>query len=154
MKRSIFVLLIIAINIIGCKKEEMKDISVIHFNRGEERAVQFNSQEELESFSGLLKELIAGTDDKLRLLVNEDRIQQIKNNTDGIEIKFSGSRILHSSILEDYQVDGLLIPFSGEFAGQDGVATIFLADKVYLSGPLRNSRGREIIKLIEELIAP
>jgi hypothetical protein len=153
MYKYIFIFLMI-FAILCCKEQEYNDMKVTYFEQGKERAIEFRSETDFDQFKDLVIELVTGTNDVLRLLVNDDRIEQIKNDVAGVEIKFSELKILHSNELADYQVDGLLIPFTGEFADTDenGVATIFLADEVYVSGPLRNPSGMKIVNQIRELI--
>lgn len=151
MKKHLLILVVI-LALIGCKKEELTKMNVSYFSKGEESVVSFDSQADSDKMFRLVEDLVAGTDDKLRLLVSDAKIDQIKNEASGIEIKFSELKILHTNEPAAYQVDGLFIPCSGDFAGEDGYSTVFLADQVYLSGPLRNSQGMEIVEQIKELI--
>lgn len=153
MYKYIF-LFLIAFTILCCQEEDLDDMKVTYFEQGRETDINFRSKAELEQLQDLITDLIAGTNDVLRLLVNNERVEQIKNENNGIEIKFSELIIIHSNELADYQVDGLLIPFTGEFADTDenGVATVFLADEVYVSGPLRNPSGMKLVNQIEVLL--
>lgn len=140
--------------ILCCQEQDFNDMKVTYFEAGKETEINFRSKADFDQLKNLIMELVAGTDDVLRLLVNDERIEQLKNDAAGIEIKFSELLILHSDQLADYQVDGLLIPFNGEFADIDenGVATVFLADQVYLSGPLRNPSGMKIVNQMRALL--
>jgi hypothetical protein len=98
----------------------------------------------------LLESLFYNTDDMMKLHVDSSRIFQIMKNETGIEVSFSKERLFASKEFGSYKIKKLLIPFTGDFAGneQSQVVTIFPADEGFFSGPLRNLNGyNDLIKL-------
>ena len=59
---------------------------------------------------------------------------------------------MKSNVFGTYKVDRILIPFEGKFVGTEKspVITIFLGDKGYICGPLRNSHGLEALNKLKE----
>ncbi|KQC09199.1 MAG: hypothetical protein APR54_13085 [Candidatus Cloacimonas sp. SDB] len=148
------VILILLIILTGCKNMEQAETDIIYFENGAETEIDLNSKEDQEKLINLINELMLGTDDMLRLLVSQDRIDQLKNEASGIEVSFNNVIRLHSEELGDHDVKKILIPFSGEFVGDynDSMATIFLANDGYMSGPLRNTQGLPKVNEIKELL--
>jgi len=146
--------LILIMLLIGCKNMEHNNTDIIYFENGTETEINLTSAKDQEQFHQLINELILGTDDMLRLLVSQDRIDQLKKEASGIEVSFKDDIRLHSEEMGDHDVDKILIPFSGEFVGDynDSMATIFLAKNGYISGPLRNTNGLPIVNEIKELL--
>ncbi|MBN1327194.1 MAG: hypothetical protein JW996_04530 [Candidatus Cloacimonetes bacterium] len=128
------------------------DIS--YFENGTEIQITLNSEEDQEKLFTLINELILSTDDMLRLLVSQDRIDQLKQEASGIELSFKDNIRIHSKEMGDHDVDKILIPFTGEFVGDynDRMATIFLANDGYISGPLRNMNGLPKVNEIKDLL--
>jgi len=122
-----------------------------YFNRGIYKKIKIQQP---ENYYNILMELIRGTDEILKLLVSEERIDKIKHDESGIEIIFNESIRIHSQNLGIFKINKLLIPFEGYYVGneKDPMSTIFIGDNGYMSGPLRNSKGFEHVKKIELLL--
>ena len=147
-------LIILMIFNMGCSFIRSSNVTITFYSKGTSSEIKFQSQQDKEQVQNLIGELISDTDDILRLLVSDERINNLKQTESGIEIKYSKHKIITSKLLGDFRINRLYIPFSGEFTSEktEGVATIFLADTVYLSGPLRISDGMKIVKQLQELI--
>ena len=78
----------------------------------------------------------------------------IINNESGIEIEYKEKRIFKSDEFGSFMVKRILIPFSGEYTGNEQfpVITVFLGNEDFLSGPLRNSNGLKEVKIIRQMI--
>jgi len=157
MKRLILLVLVILLGVIslgGCKNMDKEKISLNLYEHGVKKVVTIESKSEREEMESLVTELVKGTDDMLRLLVDKIRINELKNTEIGVEIVFPKKVMLTSTKMGKYEVDKLFIPFTGDFIGngEDTMTTIFLANGAYISGPLRNSKGLKIVDRIKEII--
>jgi len=157
MKRLILLALVILLGVItlgGCKNMDKDKITVNLFEHGIKRVIIIDSKSEKQELEKLLTDLVAGTDDMLRLLVDKKRINELKNTEIGVELVFSNKIVLSTEKMGKYEVDKLFIPFTGDFIGNDDdtMATIFLANGAYISGPLRNSKGLKMVNRIREII--
>ncbi len=122
-----------------------------YFNQGEFEQVP---REKLPGIFTGLTELVAHTDDMLRLHVTPERIQNIMSNDSGIEILFHDRVSVTSRQFGEFTVNKILVPFEGEFVGDkhSPVVTVFLGDNVYLTGPLRNSHGLAVLQEIMKVV--
>lgn len=102
----------------------------------------------------LITSLIEESDDVLRLMVTEDRINEIKENEESIEIVFNSKKEFESVQLGGESIKKILLPLTGEFIGspEDPIITIFIGDDDYFSGPLRNSIGYQKLMEIKSII--
>lgn len=107
-----------------------------------------------EEILNLVTDLISSSNDILKLLVDESRIEEIKQNETAIEIIFDEYKIFTSDELGTDKVKKLFLPLSGDFIGnnEDPVITIFLGDESYFSGPYRNENGLETLNKIKSLV--
>lgn len=101
-----------------------------------------------------IEELIFETTEILKLLVSSERVEMIKSNETCIEVIFEKRIRVNSKKLGSFKIDRLLIPLSGDFIGTEKspVITIFLGDKNYMSGPLRNYNGLEKLNQLRLII--
>jgi len=136
----------------GCKEQE-KNMKIFYFEKGKLIEIK-NEKLDLSELNQLLKSMFSNTDDMLKLHVDSLRISQIMKNETGIEITFSEERLFNSKEFGSYKIRKLLIPFTGEFVGneQSPVITIFAADTKYFSGPLRNSNGFNELNKLRQMI--
>jgi hypothetical protein len=101
----------------------------------------------------LVQELVGASDDILKLLVAPDRIEEIRKTGTGLEIISSQSMRLNAGKLGIHTAKMILVPFDGEFSeGEQGPTTVFLGESTYQSGPLRQSKGRPLVRRINILI--
>lgn len=138
----------------GCKNMDKDQITINLFEHGIKRVIVIDSKSERQELEKLLTDLVAGSDDMLRLLVDKKRINELKNTEIGVELVFPHKLMLSSKKMGEFEVDKLFIPFSGEFVGKgdDTMSTIFLANGAYISGPLRNSKGLKMVNRLKEII--
>lgn len=157
MKRLVLLALVILLGVFtlgGCKNMDKNNISLNLFELGIKKVIIIESKSEMKELEQLFTDLVAETDDMLRLLVDKKKINELKNTEIGVEIIFSKKLILTSKKIGEFEVDKLYIPFTGEFVGKgdDTMATIFLANGAYISGPLRNSKGLKLVDRIKAII--
>ena len=103
----------------GCRSVETHPPKCFYFQQGDYREIDLQSPERLLR---LLNDLVAHTDDMLKLLVSEDRIEDIKSETTGIEVIYSRRVSVESRELGRFHIDRLLVPFEGKYVG-DSIST-------------------------------
>jgi hypothetical protein len=122
-----------------------------YFKQGNYKEIDIKSPDRLNHH---LEKLINETDDVLKLLVSEERINDIKKEESGIEIIYTEKTSIKSSKLGQFLIDRILIPFEGTFVGDSSspVVTIFIGDSTYISGPLRNSNGLNDLDSLKQIV--
>jgi hypothetical protein len=102
----------------------------------------------------LITSLIEESDDVLRLMVTGDRINEIKQSEESIEIVFNSTKVFESDQLGGESIKKILLPLTGEFIGspEDPIITIFVGEDEYFSGPLRNRVGYPKLMEIKSII--
>lgn len=152
MKYLVYVMIILLFTV-GCRNKNIDNIKIIYFDQGIEKEIKIDN--DLNDIKEQVEKLILGTDDKLRLQVDQDLIDELKIESTGIEIEFAEALIVHSDKYQDIEVDKLCIPFSGEFVKgyTKEISTIFLANKGYTSGPLVNTNGYKYIEEIKSILS-
>lgn len=136
----------------GCIEEaNYMNVNVIKKGSTEKVSLDKDDQKRLLQ---LVTSLIEESDDVLRLMVTEDRINDIKQVEESIEIVFSSEKIFKSDKLGGESIKKILLPLTGEFIGspEDPIITIFVGDDEYFSGPLRNSVGYQKLMGIKSLV--
>jgi hypothetical protein len=136
----------------GCREED-KSMQIIYFEKG--KTVEIDNQKlNLQELNNILKSLFYSTDDMLKVRVDSTRIAEIMDIDSGIEINFKEPQQFNSKDFGSFNISKLLIPFSGDYFGNDEspVITIFAAEEDYLTGPLRNSNGLSEVKKIQKMI--
>lgn len=144
--------LILLVLLLGCI-EEQTTMKVNYYNLGNLNSPEIK-EETQEKILVLATNLISNSNDILKLLVDESRIEEIKQNETAIEIIFEEYKSFTSDELGTDKVKKLLFPLSGDFIGndEDPVITIFLGDDSYFSGPYRNKNGLETLNKIKALV--
>jgi hypothetical protein len=150
MKIIISVILFVFLS--GCN-EEKNIMKIKYYSSSEERNPRL-SEEQQKEILNLVTDLISNSNDILKLLVDEIRIEEIKQNETAIELIFEEYKVFTSDDLGTDKVKKLFFPLSGDFIGndEDPVITIFLGDESYFSGPYRNENGLETLNKIKALI--
>lgn len=102
----------------------------------------------------IVRALVAGTTDMLRLHVDDARIAALKQTDTVLEVVFEQETVLQSQGFGEVTVKRIVIPLSGDFVGStaDPVVTIFPAANGYLTGPLRNANGYPDLMKLRELV--
>jgi hypothetical protein len=98
--------------------------------------------------------LFSNCDEALKLYIDEERIKEIKKNDSGVEIFLSRSTIYKTKSLGKYKVEKIIIPFTGDFAGDEksNDITIFAGEKEYFTPALRISNGFRNVTELEKII--
>ena len=146
---KIFLLLVL---FAGCK-EGKTIMKIQYYNHGELQFSMLNVDLQNEILT-LTRDLISNSSDILKLLVNDSRIEEIKQNEVSVEIIFEEHNMFTSDELGTENVKKILFPLSGDFIGnnEDPVVTIFLGDESYSSGPYRNEKGFDKLMELKKLV--
>ncbi|HVO75242.1 MAG TPA: hypothetical protein VMT35_14525 [Ignavibacteriaceae bacterium] len=136
----------------GCKEQD-KEIQIIYFEKGKKFEIN-DKYISLKEIQNIIDSLFLTADDMLKVKVDSSRIIGIINNESGIEIEYKEKRIFNSEEFGSFMLKKILLPFSGEYIGNEQypVITIFLGEEDFLSGPLRNSKGLKEVKIIQQMI--
>ena len=129
------------------------DMKVIYFNCGKENSPEI-SKPDRNKISQLLIKLFSNCDEALKLYIDDERIKGIKKNDSGVEIFFTKPIIYKTKSLGNYKVEKVMIPFTGDFAGDEKSSdiTIFAGEKEYFTPALRNSNGYKNVIELEKII--
>ena len=121
-------------------------MKIFFYKNGIKKDIPLNKAQS-DSLSQNIKKLIEGIDDEARLVVDGERLDEIKKNDEAIEILFEKPIKLTSKEFSNYEIGKILIPVSGDLAGtenENGVV-IFLGGKIYDSSPYINTNGKELV---------
>lgn len=138
--------------LLSCREQD-KTMKIVYFEKGSSSELN-NKEIDLKELDKQIRDLFFNTDDMLKLHVDSERISSIMKNDSGIEITFTKEQNFTSKEFGKMKVNKLLIPFSGDFVGNNSspVITLFPANGDYYSGPLRNSRGLSQLMKIRDTI--
>ena len=147
MKPSLIYLAIVLACSLSCI-EKNKIMDVNYFEAGIETSIYLDIDKQ-KSVLSLINELVEKSTDALRLLVDDARINSLKQNETCIEVVLNKYHTFSSEVLGKEKVKKVFLPLTGDFIGNedDPIITIFLGDEGYFSGPYRNTNGYS--KLIE-----
>jgi hypothetical protein len=131
-------------------QEKRQDIKIIYYDKGKEIVIgsKLTGYDDLISAT---ENLLVGSDDMLRLAVDPELIRKIKEQDSSIEVIFPHPTEFRISYFDKVvRPDRILIPLSGEFAGEEDnpLAVIFLGYPDYSSGPYTNHKGISELKQI------
>jgi hypothetical protein len=145
-------IILLLVLIAGCK-EGKTIMKIQYYNHGELQFPMLNVDLQNEILT-LTRDLISNSSDILKLLVNDSRIEEIKQNEVSIEIIFEEHNLFTSDELGTEKVNKILFPLSGDFIGntEDPVITIFLGDESYFSGPYRNEKGFDKLMELKKIV--
>jgi len=125
-------------------------MKILFYKNGIKKEISLNKTQ-LDSLSQNIQKLIEGIDDEARLVVDEERLDEIRKNDEVIEILFEKPIKFTSKDFSNYSIGKILIPVSGDLSGtenENGVI-IFLGEKIYDSSPYINTNGK---KLVDEVL--
>jgi len=143
--KSNIILLFIVFFFLNCL-QETQTMKIFFYKNGIKKDIPLNKAQS-DSLSQNIKKLIEGIDDEARLVVDGERLDEIKKNDEAIEILFEKPIKLTSKEFSNYEIGKILIPVSGDLAGtenENGVV-IFLGGKIYDSSPYINTNGKELV---------
>jgi hypothetical protein len=126
----------------GAPPDQGGPMVVTYYRDGEARLADV-SPECRERIPELVRELVAVAE-PVRLLVSEERIEEIRETLEAVEVVFPEPQRLRSASGNEMVVRRVLVPLSGEGYVGDGerrFATLFLGDAGYRSGPLMTPTG-------------
>jgi len=108
-----------------------------------------------ETVKTIIAELFKGTSDMLRVRVDDDRINDIRNKERAIEIVFDELQTFKSKDLGSFSIRRLFVPLTGDYVGdaKNPSATLFPAnDDGFMSGPLENPNGYNALLRLDSVI--
>ncbi len=151
MKRLIFILTILIF--ISCNESTHK-MKIIFYRQG--KIINVNtSQLDLTGIYTRVKQLCENTTDKLRVYINEERIEQLKQTETALEIIFEKEVEISSPAIGTEKVKKIFFPLSGDFIGNDEspVITVFLGtEDYYYPDALRNLTGYKDLMGLKKMI--
>jgi hypothetical protein len=129
------------------------EMKIIYFNAGKENKIELSKSDQ-KKISQILIRLFSKCTEGLSLYINEDRIKEIKKNNSGAEIILGKAAVFKTKSLGNYRINKLMIPFSGDFIGNEKapVITIFGGEKEYFTPALINHNGLDKVKELENII--
>lgn len=137
----------------SCKQgyDEMK---ILYYENGKTTELKFAAQDE-QRLGEILEELLMLTNDMLRVYLDIETIEELKQNEICLEVLFPESVTLKTGFLGDVTLDRILIPLSGDYAGSEAIdsVTILTGEDEYSSGPLTAAGGFKYITELKNLIA-
>ncbi len=124
-------------------------MKIKYFSNGKEKSVSI-PRENVEEFSDLLRKLIGGIDDEARLVIDDERIELLKQNDNAVEIFFEADQKFSSQEFSEYPVSKILIPLSGDLSTTENekAVVILLGRNIYDSSPYINQNGKSDLKKI------
>lgn len=149
---KLLIILLLSLNIVYTMDKPL-NMKIIYFSGGKEKMPEI-SKSDRNKISQILVKLFSNCDEALKLYIDEERIKEIKKNDSGVEIFFAKSIIFKSKSMGNYQVEKVMIPFTGDFAGDEKSSdvTIFNGEKEYSTPALRNSTGYKNVMELEKII--
>ena len=138
---KLFLLFFIAFTFFNCTKDS-NDMQIYLYKEGEKTKLD-NSLLNLSEISILLNSLIKNSDELIRLYMDEDRFEYLKKEESAVEFIIEKETVIISSQLGELKFKRVLIPLSGEFAGNEKSANIifFIGDDKYFPEPINNKNG-------------
>ncbi len=145
---SKILLITISLLLNNCKAED-NPMKIITYKNGQTSEVKI-SNDEGDKVKTILSDLLAKTDDMLRVHFDEDRINGLKLQENCIEIVLDSTQKFTTGFLGDVVIKKVLLPLSGDYQASEkiDIVTIIIGEDEYSSGPLTASGG---FKLLEEL---
>lgn len=113
-----------------------------------------NTELNLNFISKTLYSILKNTDDIIRLYMDAERYETLLNEEMCVEFIFKQEQVINSPKIGELRFTRVLIPFTGEFAGNENSSTIilFIGLDEYFPEPLSNSSGyKEALKLKRDL---
>ncbi len=148
--RILIILFFLVFNNCTDKSSKMQ----IFIYKGGNKSELKNSELNLDFISTTLNSILKNTDDIVRLYMDAERYETLLKEEMCVEFIFKQVQIINSSKLGELRFTKVLIPFTGDFAGNENSSNIMLfigLDK-YFPEPLSNSSGyKEALKLKREL---
>jgi hypothetical protein len=144
--------LLIGILISNCKKEQ-SDMTVIIFKYGKSFDYKL-SLEDKERVNEIVKNIFLGIDQNLKLYFSEQRLKELKNSEEVLEIIYSKPVLLTTKEFDSFNVKKIIFPLTGDFIGNANSpeVTIITGEEEYDSTPLRNTGGFVLLMQLKDFL--
>lgn len=124
-----------------------------HFINGNVVKVRLNESQTMDLIKNL-KLLIEGIDDQARLVVDKDRIKEIKKSDEIYEFVLIPSHKFSSKRFKNYLIKNIIIPITGDLSSTENKNSVIIlaGDNEYDSSPYINSNGSNLLKQIIKIV--
>jgi hypothetical protein len=138
---KLFLLFLTALTFFNCTKDSI-DMQIYLYEKGKKSKLD-NKSLNLPEISGLLNSMIINSDEFMRLYMDEDRFEYLEKEESAVEFVLEKETVIVSSQLGELKFKRVLIPLSGDFAGNEKSAniTLFIGDDKYFPEPINNKNG-------------
>jgi hypothetical protein len=149
---KLLIILLLSLNLIYAMSKPL-ELKIIYFNAGKENKTEISKSDQ-NKISQVLKKLFSNSDEAYKLYISDERINEIKKTDSGVEIFLGKSIVYKTKSLGNYKVKKIMIPFTGDFAGDEksSEVTIFAGEKEYFTPPLISKNGFKNVKELEQII--
>lgn len=144
-------LLIVFLNF-TCKHENI-DMKIVLYKDGTSQVLNLSSKEN-NQVNKIISDIFLGTTEVLKIYFGEERIQELKNAEEVLEIVYAEPILLPAKGFDSLRVKKILFPLSGELIGNNAnpEITIITGEEEYDSTPFRNVHGYELLMQLKSLI--
>ena len=144
--------LLIGILVSNCKKEQ-SDMTVTIFKDGKSFDYTL-SLEDKERVNEIAKNIFLGIDQNLKLYFSEQRLKELKNSEEVLEIIYSKCVLLSTKEFGSLNVKKIIFPLTGDFIGSASSPeiTIITGEEEYDSPPLRNTSGYDLLIQLKDFL--
>lgn len=141
------------INSILCNDQSKEGLEIYIYENGNKSVVKLSSSEKSELLN-IIDDLFSDIDDELRLYVDPERVESIKNEDKALEIVFDNETELATKSRGKYKLDRLLIPLTGELSlNKNENNIIFLTGNPdYAGSPLSSNCNENTLKRFLKLV--
>ncbi len=152
MKKIFFMSLLSFISLLNCSvtnQNNNKKFKVVYFDKNIQKDIRIN---EPNQFLELINNLVLGIDDCFRLIVTNETIKGIKNNSSGIEIFFSNEMSSDLATRQTLKFKKILIPFpnqSDDNIEKISAVVLYCGRKKYFTPPYINSKDSFLLEKIK-----
>jgi len=149
----IIVYVFLLVLLFSCNESGQK-MKIIYYDKGNVKNVD-TSNLELTAIFNRIGKICFNTTQILRVHINDERIEQLKQEESGVEFILNKEIIIQSTKFGKYNVKKIFFPLSGDFIGNDEspVITVFLGKESYYPDALRNMEGyKELKELVNVVI--
>lgn len=148
-----FLLLIVTmLSFNNCNKDS-STIQVYLYEKGIKIRLS-ESKLDIPLVNTLLNQLLENTNEYMRLYMDGERFESLKHEEVAAEFIFQHEMKVTSLLLGELKFRRILIPLTGDFAGNDKSSnmTLFIGNNDYFPEPISNETGYSfLLKLIAEL---
>lgn len=138
-----------------CSNQGEEGYGIFKYDNGTKSEVKLSSSDQTELLN-IVKELFSDIDDELRLYVDSERVESVKNEDKVLEIIFDKETELKTKSKGEIKFNRLLIPLSGDlFMDTNEKRIIFLTGNPDYSGsPLISNCDEKTLEKFLNIIDP